>query len=58
MLRLALLIGLLVLAGCRREPSFDERYKAAQQRLDAKAAAIDRELTDSGSDAAAAASGS
>lgn len=34
----------LALAGCSREPTFDERYAATQQKLSEKSAAIDREL--------------
>lgn len=47
----------LVLAGCGpKQPEFDERYAAARQKLDASAAAIDREIAASGGtvDAAAA----
>ncbi|MDE2435143.1 MAG: hypothetical protein KGM49_02675 [Sphingomonadales bacterium] len=48
MRRAAIILGLVLIAGCRREPSFDERYKAAQQRIDAKSAAIDKELASDG----------
>ena len=41
-MRRALILALL-LAGCSREPSFDERYAATEQRLQTKAAQIDRE---------------
>ncbi len=40
------IIFALMLAGCSREPSFDQRYAAVEQRLKAKAAKIDRELED------------
>ena len=45
---------LLLLAAYQREKSFDERYKAAQEKLAGKSAAIDRELDAAASDAAAA----
>ena len=38
------LLALVTAAGCKDEPSFDERYEAAEKRLEKKAAAIDREL--------------
>lgn len=38
------LILALLLVGCNREPSFDERYAATQQRLSDKAAEIDRDV--------------
>ena len=41
-MRAALVLALL-LAGCSREPSFDERYAATETRLRAKAVQIDRE---------------
>jgi outer membrane murein-binding lipoprotein Lpp len=47
--------ALLLLAGCKQEAGFDERYKAAEQKLDAKAAAIDRDLTVTETEPAAAA---
>lgn len=58
-MRNALAAGILLLAGlalasCKREESFDERYAAAQRRLDEKSAGIDRELAAASSDAAAA----
>jgi hypothetical protein len=44
-MRLVLVCALLLgLAGCKAEPSFDERYEAAKKTLDAKAKAIDSEL--------------
>ncbi len=39
-------IVLLLLAGCSREPDFDQRYDKAQQDLQAKAAKIDQELAE------------
>lgn len=53
-------VALLFLAGCKREPDFDTRYKAAQERIDKSAKEIDAEIrartagleTDSASDAA------
>ena len=47
------LIGLLLLAGCKQQ-SFDERYKAAQHKLETKAASIDQTLAAAQSDAAEA----
>lgn len=41
-MRTALILALLV-AGCSREPSFDQRYAAVERQLNAKAAQIDRE---------------
>ncbi|MBS0482287.1 MAG: hypothetical protein JSR96_09065 [Proteobacteria bacterium] len=41
-LRLAPLF--LLLAACRQEPDFDDRYKAAQQQIDARGVAIDKEI--------------
>ena len=38
----------LVLLGCSREQSFDERYEQADKAIREKAAAIDAELTASG----------
>ncbi len=51
------LILLAALSGCRQEPDFDQRYRQTQQKIDAKAAAIDRELDAAASDAAAAGAG-
>jgi hypothetical protein len=40
--------AVLLMAGaalaCRSEPDFDERYEAAEQRIERKAQSIDREL--------------
>ena len=47
----------VLLAGCQREPeTFDDRYNAARQQLDASGAAIDREIEASASADAANAS--
>lgn len=43
-MRAALILVSLMLAGCQREPSFEERYAKTQQSLEQKAAAIDREV--------------
>ena len=42
---LALVLG-LALAGCKREPTFDERFGKAEGHIRAKAAAIDAQLTE------------
>ena len=49
----ALALALTLLAGCKQQ-SFDERYKSAQHKLDAKTAGIDRDLAAAQSDAAEA----
>ncbi|MGB3807703.1 MAG: hypothetical protein WA936_10935 [Erythrobacter sp.] len=38
------ILALVILCGCEREPTFDERYEAAQEEIEAKAAELDREL--------------
>lgn len=38
---------LALVAGCHREPSFDERYKAAQDGIDAKVKEIDAQASGS-----------
>ncbi|MEJ6011563.1 hypothetical protein [Novosphingobium aquae] len=48
---------LLALAGCKQEPSFDERFDAAQKTLEAKAKAIDQELSVAASEGSAVAAG-
>lgn len=48
---------LLALAGCKRQPSFDERFDAAQKKLEAKTRAIDQELSVAASESASAATG-
>jgi hypothetical protein len=40
------LIGALLLAGCNREPSFDERYATAEKTIREKAAEMDAELAE------------
>lgn len=40
----ALLAVAALLAGCRQEPDFDERYDKAEAAIRARAAAIDRDL--------------
>ncbi|MBS0475058.1 MAG: hypothetical protein JSR28_07895 [Proteobacteria bacterium] len=55
-MRGALLLLALALLGCKAEPSFDERFKARQKELDAKAQSIDRDIDAAQSDAADAAS--
>jgi len=35
----------LALAGCKREPNFDERFDAAQARISKAAEAIDSEIS-------------
>ena len=40
----ALLAAAVLLAGCRQEPDFDERYDKAEAAIRARAAAIDRDL--------------
>ena len=51
---IAAALGLLALAACNREPSFDERYASAQALIQASAASIDADLAARASDAAAA----
>jgi hypothetical protein len=48
---------LLALSGCKQEPTFDERFDAAQKKLEAKAKAIDQELSVAASEGAAVAAG-
>jgi hypothetical protein len=38
--------GLMLLAGCQREPNFDERYARADKAVHEKAAEIDAELAE------------
>lgn len=52
-MRFAAMLALILLAGCK-EQSFDERYKSAQHKLDAKTAGIDQALAAAQSDAAEA----
>ena len=53
MRRLAALIALVLLAGCKQQ-SFDDRYQAAQKKIEAKTASMDKDLAAAESDAAAA----
>lgn len=43
---LVLMIGAMLLFGCNREPSFDERYDKAEKTIREKAAEIDAELAE------------
>lgn len=43
-MRAAVLFGLALLAGCSREPDFDERYDAVSQEIGTKAKEMDAEL--------------
>jgi len=43
-MRILAVAFLLLCAGCRAEPDFDERYAAAERRLQAQQQAIDAEL--------------
>ena len=53
MLRFAAIAAFLLLAACKQQ-TFDERYTAARQKLEAKAGAIDKDLAAAQSDAAEA----
>lgn len=53
MARVLTALAFTLLACCRQEPDFDERYTAAQQRIEAKAGAIEDELAAAQRDAAA-----
>jgi hypothetical protein len=55
MIRAPIALCLALLAGCNREPDFDQRFKAAGERLETKAAAIDKELDAAQREAAAVA---
>lgn len=46
-------MGLLLLAACGQEPSFDERYDAAQKKVGQTAVAMDAEMRRADSTAAA-----
>lgn len=52
-MRTALLLCVVLLGACSREPTFDEAFKANEAELASKAAAIDAELNGAASDAAA-----
>jgi len=43
-MRLAFASTLLLLAACQQEPSFDERYAAAQQKVGSTARKLDSEM--------------
>ena len=43
-MRGVMILAALALGGCQSEPSFDERYEAAQETIEAKAKALDAEL--------------
>jgi len=43
-MRAAVLFGLALMAGCSREPDFDERYDAVSQEIGTKAKEMDAEL--------------
>jgi PBP1b-binding outer membrane lipoprotein LpoB len=45
-MRVLVLIGALLLTGCNREPSFDERYAKAEKTIREKAAEMDAELAE------------
>lgn len=50
MLRAGIILLLVALTACKREPSFDERFDAAQQKVERSARDIDAQI--SASDAA------
>ncbi len=52
-MRLALASTLLLLAACQQEPSFDERYEAAQKKVGTTAAELEAEMAKADSAAAA-----
>ncbi len=47
-----LLVALVSLGACKREPSFDERYAGARKVIGEKALELDREMGKRASDAA------
>ncbi len=53
MTRMVAILALMLLAACKQQ-TFDERYTAARQKLEAKSAAIDKDLAAAQSDAAEA----
>jgi len=53
-MRVPIALALMMLAGCHREPDFDERYASAEAALRGKAAAIDSEIAARESEASAA----
>lgn len=44
-MRGAAIVALLLLAGCRSEPDFDERYADARNEIANRASDIDRDLS-------------
>jgi hypothetical protein len=46
-------ISMLLLAACQQEPSFDERYEAAQKKVGTTAAELEAEMARADSAAAA-----
>lgn len=46
-------VSLLLLAACQQEPSFDERYEAAQKKVGSTAAELEAEMVKADSAAAA-----
>ncbi|WP_395394795.1 hypothetical protein [Novosphingobium sp. BL-8A] len=49
----ALAVAAAALAGCHREPTFDERYEAARTQIDKTAREIDAQAMGSGAPPAA-----
>jgi len=45
---LILLVGLAALSGCHKEPSFEERYEAAIDRIAKRARDIDAQIAGTG----------
>lgn len=41
---LILLAGLVALSGCHKEPSFEERYEAANEKISKRARDIDAQI--------------
>jgi hypothetical protein len=42
----ALFVALIALAGCKREPTFDERFGKAEAQIRTKAAELDSQLAE------------
>lgn len=55
MRRAAVLLPLLLIAGCNKEPDFEERYDKATAEIEARAKAMDAEIAEA--DRAARAAG-
>ena len=47
----ALLVVLALVSACKREPTFDERYAAAQRAIRAKAGELDKDMIQRGATA-------